>query len=56
MRAAAVQWDLSGMGVSELLSEPTLFFLAKVKQYKKQIKSRLHIISHDLMTHDAISF
>ncbi|CAM9291338.1 unnamed protein product [Ectocarpus sp. 6 AP-2014] len=30
MRAAAVQWDLSSMGPEELLSEGTIFFLAKV--------------------------
>ncbi|CAN0185904.1 unnamed protein product [Ectocarpus sp. 8 AP-2014] len=30
MRAAAVQWDLSSMGPEELLSESTIFFLAKV--------------------------
>ncbi|CAN0112425.1 unnamed protein product [Ectocarpus fasciculatus] len=30
MRAAAVQWDLSSMGSEELLSEGTVFFLAKV--------------------------
>ncbi|CAM9165736.1 unnamed protein product [Ectocarpus sp. 12 AP-2014] len=30
MRAATVQWDLSSMGPEELLSEGTIFFLAKV--------------------------
>lgn len=30
MRAAGVQWDLSGMGMDELLSEATILFLGKV--------------------------
>lgn len=44
MRAAAVQWDLSSMELDELLTEKTIFFIAKVSVRVE----RLHIFRLNL--------